>query len=360
MPATSNTLHPFASAGLEGAPQHAQDPYPKASNASTASSTASSTAIERWALSPQGFTAIGPIAGERKSRDWSLVLQSAGIWHVTHRTMAGFVLLVRDQDYERASQSIDRYEAENRDWPPKREREKPRHASSETKIVPYIFIALALFFLVTGPVSAGSHWFQRGTSVTELVLHAQPWRAVTALTLHADAAHVLGNVVSGAIFASAVASRLGTGGALLATLASGTLGNAANAIWHQAQGNAGHASIGASTAVFGAVGLLAATQLAVDRSASHAKSRHWTETLSPVVGGLALLGALGASPNSDLGAHLFGFLSGGLFGLPAALYLRIKNPKTRNWVQVAMGALFVLIIAGSWQLALGLPIRRIF
>lgn len=319
-----------------------------------------STAIERWAFSPQGFTAIGPIAGERKTRDWSLVLQSAGIWHITHRTMAGFVLLVRDQDYERASESIDRYEAENRDWPPRPVREKPRHSTGETKFIPYVFIALALFFLVTGPVSGGSHWFARGTSVTELVLHAQPWRAVTALTLHADAAHVLGNVVSGAIFASAVASRLGTGGAILGTLASGTLGNVANAIWHQSQGNPGHASIGASTAVFGAVGLLAATQLAVDRSASAGKVRPWTETLSPVVGGLALLGALGASPNSDLGAHLFGFLSGGLFGLPAALYLRIKNPKTRTWVQVLMTALSMLIIAGSWQLALGLPIRKLF
>lgn len=348
MPATTTThpSFPLPSAEIPRPPFIARD------------TTNPHTAIERWALSPQGFTAIGPIAGERKVRDWSLVLQSAGIWHVSHRTMTGWMLLVRDQDYERASESIDRYEAENRDWPPRREREKPRH--TETKIVPYLFIALALFFLVTGPVNGGSYWFARGTSVTELVLHSQPWRAVTALTLHADATHVLGNVISGAIFVSAVASRLGPGGAILATLASGTIGNVANAVWHQAQGNPGHASIGASTAVFGAVGLLAATQLAVDRSAARSQDRHWTETLSPIVGGLALLGALGASPNSDLGAHMFGFLSGVLLGLPAALYLRIKHPKTRLGLQVVLGALSVLVISGSWQLALGLPIRRLF
>lgn len=309
------------------------------------------TAIELANLSPQGFTAIGPIATERKTRDWSLVLQSIDVWHVVHRTFAGWILLVRNQDYDRASTSIDRYEAENRDWPPRRARERPRHEG--TKLAPFIFLALAAFFVITGPVSAGSRWFHRGTSVADLVLTSEPWRAVTALTLHADSAHVLGNVISGTIFASAVCSRLGPGGGSLAVLASGVLGNVANALYHHARGGGGHASIGASTAVFGAVGLLAATQIAVDRQSSSGAPRSWMETAAPIVGGLSLLGALGASPTSDLGAHLFGLLAGVLLGLPAALYLRRRAiPGSRFWVQPLLGALALGVVVGSWQLAM--------
>jgi membrane associated rhomboid family serine protease len=308
-------------------------------------------AIELGHLSPHGFTAIGPIETERKTRDWSLVLQSINVWHVAHRTFAGWVLLVRDRDYDRASTSIDRYEAENKDWPPRRAPERPRHA--DTKIAPFIFLALAFFFLVTGPVSAGSRFFARGTSVADLVLTSEPWRAVTALTLHADSAHVLGNVISGTIFASAVCSRIGPGGGSLAILASGVIGNVANALWQHGVGRGGHASIGASTAVFGAVGLLAATQFAVDRHSSSGRPRSWVETAAPFVGGLALLGALGASPSSDLGAHLFGFLAGAILGLPAALYLRRRaHPGGRFWVQPLLGALALGVVLGSWQLAI--------
>jgi len=306
-----------------------------------------------------GLTAIGPVLSERKARDWALVLQSSEIWYAMRLTRAGWVLLVRDEDYTLAATSIDRYEQENRDWPPRPQRERPRHPASS--ILPLAFAALALFFLVTGPVAGGSGWFRRGTSVAELVLHAEPWRAVTALTLHADATHVLGNVISGAIFGSAVTRRLGPGGGALAIVASGALGNLANALWHQGLGQ-GHASIGASTAVFGAIGLLAATQLVLDRAAhasnagdagtgSRARRGFW-QVAAPAVGGVALLGALGASPRADLGAHLFGLLAGGLIGLGAALALRGRAPSRRWWVQPALGAAATGILLGAWQLAI--------
>jgi membrane associated rhomboid family serine protease len=188
--------------------------------------------------------------------------------------------------------------------------------------------------------------------VSDLVLTHEPWRAVTALTLHADSAHAIGNMISGTIFASAVCSRLGPGGGALAVLASGILGNVANAVYHHSIGNGMHGSIGASTAVFGAVGLLAATQIAVDYSSEHGSTRSLVERVAPFVGGLALLGALGASPNSDLGAHLFGFLAGGLIGLVVAWPLRKKTKAGPWWSQVALGAVAVGVVLGSWQLAL--------
>jgi membrane associated rhomboid family serine protease len=297
-----------------------------------------------------GLTAIGPVGSERKVRDWALVLQSSELWHLIRYTRHGWVLLVRDEDYAIAAGSIDRYEAENRDWPPRPARERPRHPASS--IPALAFAALALFFVVTGPASGQSFWFQRGTSVADLVLRSEPWRAVTALTLHADSAHVLGNVISGGIFASAVQRRLGPGGGALAIVASGAAGNFANALWHHGMGH-GHASIGASTAVFGAIGLLAATQLILDRSAHEPGHRRgWIQVIAPLVGGLALLGALGASPRADLGAHLFGFFAGAAIGGASGFALRGRAASRRWWLQVVLGAIAAAVILGAWQIAL--------
>lgn len=315
-----------------------------------------------------GLTALGPLASERKARDWALVLQSMSIWHAIRRSYAGWILLVRDEDYARATEAVDRYEAENRDWPPRQTRERPRFTTSP--IAPTVFALLVAFFFVTGPSFMDSRWFQRGTAVTQLVLSTEPWRAVTALTLHGDELHVLGNAISGTVFASAVHRRLGAGGSMLAILAAGIFGNVGNAIWHQRMGDVGHASIGASTAIFGAIGILAATQVALDRP-TRKQERPWTDVVAPVIGGLALLGALGAGgPNTDLGAHLFGFLAGLLIGLGVAIPLRrgslsvhfdgragghtvqLGAGTPQAWVQAALGAIAMAIVLVAWRFAL--------
>jgi rhomboid protease GluP len=316
-----------------------------------------------------GLVALGPVPGERKVRDWALVLQSMSIWHVIRRSHAGWILLVRDADYAAAAQSIDNYEAENRDWPPRPTRERARHASSPT--IPLVFAALCAFFLVTGPVAAGSVWFTRGVAVSSRVLTTEPWRAVTALTLHADALHVLGNAVSGTIFVSAVQRRIGGGGAALAVLATGVLGNLANAVYHHLAGG-DHASLGASTAIFGAIGLLAATELVLHR-ADPDRRRGWMDVIAPIVGGFALLGALGSGDGdgrTDVGAHLFGLLAGLVIGLGLAFPLRratrtvdmatghqahevaLGAGAPRWWVQTGLGAAAAAMVVVSWQLAL--------
>src|SRR6266542_2407276 len=219
-----------------------------------------------------------------------------GIAHVVRPTGDGWVIVVADTDHGRALQAIRAYEVENRTWPPRRARELLPHARSLA--APLVMLMLVLFYAVTGPAASSSIWFDRGTASSERILHGELWRAVTALTLHGDTLHVLGNALTGSIFLSAVNRRLGDGRGPLFMLASGALGNVMNALWYRT----GHLSIGASTAVFGAVGILAATQLAIDRSEG---ARPWSQRMAPLGGGLALLGMLGASPHTDLLAHLF-------------------------------------------------------
>ena len=330
---------------------------------------------------PPGLTAIGPVPSERKVRDWALVLQSMSIRHMIRHSFAGWVLLVNDADYAAGSSAIDRYEAENRDWPPRPTRERVRHASSP--VIPAVFALMVAFFFVTGPEHLNSFWFARGVAETctqhllcsgpsQVAAASQPWRAVTALTLHADTTHVLGNAIAGTIFASAVQRRLGAGGAMLAVVASGALGNVGNAIYHRSWLGVDHGWLGASTAVFGVIGVLAATELILHRP-DPKHTRNWVELVAPIAGGLALLGELGSGNGdgrTDLGAHFFGFLAGVLIGLAIAIPLRrttlafdlasgqhghevsLGRGAPRWWVQATLGGLAAAIVVVAWEMAL--------
>ena len=294
---------------------------------------------------------IGPVATRRQAREWALVLQSQGIDSSLELRIEGWLLHVDRGDRERAQAAIGEYEKENVDWPPVRAKDTPRYEPSG--VVPLAFVALAFFFLfATGPSASDSAWFVRGTADARL-LWREPWRMVTALTLHGDGKHVLGNLVSGSIFGAAVSRRIGPGGALMAILCSGFVGNAANAIYHHAQG---HLSIGASTAVFGAVGLLAALQMWVNRQRPKQIRTGLLRVVdlgAPIVGGLALLGALGAAPQSDIWAHLFGFAAGATLGVLLGFVERGRETRPASrWVQLALGSSALLVVVGCWKLAM--------
>jgi membrane associated rhomboid family serine protease len=133
-------------------------------------------------------------------------------------------------------------------------------------------------------------------------------------------------------------------------LAAGTMGNTMNALFHMSEG---HRSIGASTAVFAAVGILAAVQTITDWGKRRERHRFgFVEIAAPVVGGLTLLGMLGAGKgNTDVWAHGFGFLSGLLVGAAVALWQRQRQRKPSAWAQGAALLLSIGLVAGAWGLA---------
>jgi membrane associated rhomboid family serine protease len=184
-------------------------------------------------------------------------------------------------------------------------------------------------------------WFTVGSADAEKIANGQWWRAVTALTLHADVAHLAGNLAIGGAIVILLCREVGAGLAWSLILGSGILGNLMNASLH----SSGHISVGASTAVFGAVGILAATSVVRHR---HQLQRRWP---LPVAAGLALLAVLGtAGEHTDLGAHLFGFLWGIVLGAVAEhLVGRFGRPgPALNVLLAAAGAVGVVF---SWWLA---------
>ena len=145
------------------------------------------------------------------------------------------------------------------------------------------------------------------------------WRPFTALFLHADRMHLLSNIASGVLFGTWVCRSIGPwlGWALI--LAAGTLGNALNAV---SRIDTPFASLGASTAVFGALGIL--TGVAVYQVTRDRPDPRSFRYLVPLGGGLVLLSWLGvgSDPRTDVTGHVCGFAAGVLLGVAAAWWRR--------------------------------------
>ena len=108
--------------------------------------------------------------------------------------------------------------------------------------------------------------------------------------------------------------------------------------------SAHHASVGASTAIFGAIGILATTRVVARGRGGRAARKPWVVLAAC----LALLALLGTSPDADILAHLFGLLVGGVLGLAAGLALPRAPRPSVQWT-LALAVLGALV--ASWLCA---------
>ncbi|MFZ2949784.1 MAG: rhomboid family intramembrane serine protease [Desulfuromonadaceae bacterium] len=291
--------------------------------------------------------ADGALLTKSQARTLALVLDSRSIPCCIEPAGSGWLLLVPEQQLESARRELRLYEEANRNWPP------PLPASRELveNILPTlsILILLATFHNlnllgISLPGRGMVDLNELGAAHAGKILDGQPWQCITALTLHADLLHLLSNLTIGGFFIILLCRELGSGLAWSLLLASGTAGNLINA-WVQSPA---HRSVGASTAVFGAVGILAAISAVRYR---HHLQRRW---FIPVASGLALLAILGTEgKNTDLGAHLFGFGCGVFFGTGAEFLVgRYGRPGTA--LNLLLAALSMALVVAAWWAAIEL------
>jgi rhomboid protease GluP len=272
-----------------------------------------------------------------QAEEWALVLTASGIAHAVAGHDDGWSLLVSAGDVRRAEDVLAAYDRENiaRVAPP----EAPPYPWMSGVAVALVLLAV---FSVTGPPGAGSRWFERGAAAAARVVGDEPWRAITALTLHANSVHVLGNAVATAVLLPPLVQRLGLGVALCLMLVAGGAGNVLSALVHDPR----HLAVGASTATFGAIGALAALRLLPSPVTGTPVRRLWVVLAAAVL----LLAMLGTGPESDVIAHALGVVAGAAFGVAAGAVVR-QPPRAA--VQSLFGALAVVLAAGAWMLALG-------
>jgi membrane associated rhomboid family serine protease len=284
----------------------------------------------------------------RSSREHALVLNARNIPFV-HVTLDGqHVLAVPSERAREAREQLERYAEENANWPPRR-REPRTLADGKTAALLYAATITAVYLLQVDR-TLGLDWHDAGLGDAGAIRGGAWWRTVTPLTLHADLQHLASNLVFGVLFVVFCSHLLGTGACLLAVLASGALGNALSAV---VQGPS-HLFLGASTAVFGAIGLYMGF-LWIDRRRQRYGPLHvWT----PILCGVLFLGwwgmgnateTSGSTDETDIVAHVAGFVAGLAVGTSTAL-VAVGRLGRRDVQLVAGGVAGVLVVA-AWMSA---------
>ncbi|MFO1038674.1 MAG: rhomboid family intramembrane serine protease [Geminicoccaceae bacterium] len=274
-------------------------------------------------------------------RSLVLVLTAVGIGCVVVPTPSALLLYVETWDAERARAQLDAYERENRPRPPV---PLPTRRALVGLDAALAYAAVLTFFFAADTRHAfGLDWSEIGAAIAGPIREGAWWRTVTALTLHADFAHLAGNMIAGGLISLVLSQILGPGLAWAAILLSGALGNGLNILFHAPD----YASVGASTALFGALGILS----------GHLRRRRvlpWrggVHHLAPIGGGVLLLAFLGfGGERTDVGAHMAGFAVGLLLGwLLAHFEKRVPEGPRAQW---AYAGSTVFLIALAWALAL--------
>jgi len=287
-------------------------------------------------------SATNLISADSRSQamDWSLVLASQDIGctivHSPEENRWG--LEVGAPDHDRAVAAIRQYQWENRGWP-------WRHPLPWPGMTFHWGGLVWCVLLVGIHVVAANHpqLPKVGMLDSAAVRSGEWWRIFTAMTLHADTGHLVSNVTLGFVLFGLAMARFGAGVGLLAAYLAGAGGNLLG-LWLYPDPYHG---LGASGMVMGALGLVAVQSLTPGNPHPHALRI----LLGSLLAGFMLFLLLGTNPQSDLLAHLGGFIAGcGLGGL--LVWTKVSN-RPDGHVNFSAGLLLAVLVIYTWRLALG-------
>jgi membrane associated rhomboid family serine protease len=285
-----------------------------------------------------------------KTRDRStcgepqLVLASAGISSNLIHQDGGWVIVVAAEDEAKSLDELRLHQQDNAGQTPRGRVRIPLFDGA--------FGGICVYTLVVSLIGFCDHfsayqlqWREVGRMQAGEVMSGQWYRVFTALTLHVDLQHLLSNLAFGCLFGLLAGRILGGGVAWFSIVLAGAMGNAINAIVRDAD----HSSIGASTAVFAALGILVAHALRPrsDSALSENALKRWR----PLIGGVLLLALVGVGgERTDVVAHVTGFFSGVIIGW-IACRMPDRFLADSRFQSVAAG-LALAMIAMAWAIAI--------
>jgi rhomboid protease GluP len=244
--------------------------------------------------------------------DRAFVLTAVGLPNEIARDNDHFVLWVNAYAFAQARYHIEHHTAESlQAQQPVPVLPKPL-VHAHAWIGSIVYTAVLLF--VSGAIATGLgplNAFELGDLDAARVQAGEWWRAWTALTLHLDIEHLVLNLGAGIWLGYLAGRRLGYGIAWMLIVTGAALANLLEALGAPPT----HRAVGASTAVFAALGLMAAYAW-VER---YRVQQPWPLRWGPLVAGVILLGWTGSQgENTDVVAHVAGFFVAGLLGALAA------------------------------------------
>ena len=154
----------------------------------------------------------------------ALVLQSQGIQSETVVSEGRYQLLVVEDDFDAARGELSAYQQENANFQPRRGVVTFDYSSPWPGVVGFALLMLFVAW-AANEYLGGMNWYSAGKVDAALVRGGDWWRTITALTLHADIAHLAGNLVFGVAFGIFASQYFGAGVAWLSILLAGATGN---------------------------------------------------------------------------------------------------------------------------------------
>jgi rhomboid protease GluP len=277
----------------------------------------------------------------RACSDIALVLEAVGLRPMIHDLGRDWVVIVPAHEVAQARDEIDAFLRENRKVRPEAPPRQPI-ADGRPGVAGYV-LTVVIVALAVGNFAFDRDWLLAGRIDGAAMRAGEWWRAFTALTLHADLEHLVANVLFGGLFGWFAGRYLGSGVAWLLILLAGVVGNVVNVLIM----GEGHRAIGASTAVFAALGLLGSLGWAGRRRSLQG----WLYRLGPVIAAVALLAFTGAGgERTDIGAHIWGFVAGLGAGMLAAQFPQSLLAEGR--IQATAGLVATGALALAWFAAL--------
>jgi membrane associated rhomboid family serine protease len=215
---------------------------------------------------------------------------------------AGFRLLIEPEAVGTMRDQLARFDRDNAGRPPVVGRPPATPADLWTPLLWSVLVLASFDAQQKWPA-----WTQFGAVDTEAIFdRGEWWRPFTALWLHADAGHLVSNALSGVLVFSALATTLGRRRGWLMLAIAAVAGNLAAAALNYP---GPYRSLGASTAIFAALGLLTGRAVRVGLAAR--RLQRWRALFVPLASGLAVLGLYGAGGvQIDVLAHATGFAAG--------------------------------------------------
>lgn len=286
------------------------------------------------------LVAVAGPAGSARIDALRLVLDAVALPSAVADVDGGRVLLVPAACRDRAAAEIEACVRENRDWP-----RKPVEVVVSPGVGAALVYAAILVILYAAQTSHsyGINWVTAGEANAATMRVGQWWRALTALTLHADVPHLGGNMLFGALFGVVLAQSVGAGLAWLTFVVAGGAGNLLNLTAQPID----HVSVGASTGVFGVLGAQVAFDWLRRGRVRHGRLRQF----APFIMGVALVAWLGnGGEHVDVGAHAFGFIAGLVCGAVPGWRLPGRLVTARG--QEVTGLVAIALVAAAWYLAL--------
>lgn len=284
---------------------------------------------------------------QRACQEFSLVLEAQSIPYQLIEQDLHWVLAVPTPLQALARDELARYTIERR---------RPHRVAPPLEPFPgsalgaigYVIVLLATAH-AAGAGWFGVDWLDAGDLRRSTVGGWPWWRALTALTLHLDVLHLVGNLLFGAAAGVIVGRMFGPGVAWAAITLSAVTANLLELLLTPA----GYRAVGASTAVFAALGMLSGYGWGQQRKLA----ARWLHRWAPLLAGACLLALFGAGSEQvtekvDVLGHLLGFICGVGMGY---LFARNDWPRSRGTTLQMIAGIFVLCaLLVAWFRALWL------